>query len=373
MSLTQRLTPPDTPDVPFGSNGVRLSLGLWGVVIAVVTPLVWWLPRAWQHVEPFEPGRDYRIPYTLSHDYWLYGRAFDTAAMEGKTLIIGDSVVWGQYVAKEATLSHFLNERVHEDRFANLGLDGAHPAALLGLMRYYCRNSCVKRVILQLNPLWMTSQRHDLRTTKEFQFNHPHLVAQFSPRIPCYAASLEDRLGIVVERSVPLLKWASHLRAAYFDNQSLSRWTLQRPYQDPLAAISLRLPAPTKNAGVTHESWTKRGVDRANFPWVDLDTSFQWESFREAIRVLTSREAEVFVVVGPFNEHMLTDESNKRYVLLKRGIAQWLSRADIPYEMPDALPSRLYADASHPLGEGYALLAERLWAGETFRAQGFER
>jgi hypothetical protein len=35
--------------------------------------------------------------------------------------------------------------------------------------------------------------------------------------------------------------------------------------------------------------------------------------------------------------------------------------------MPDVLPSELYADASHPLTEGYALLAKEIWADQVFQ------
>jgi hypothetical protein len=35
--------------------------------------------------------------------------------------------------------------------------------------------------------------------------------------------------------------------------------------------------------------------------------------------------------------------------------------------VPETLPSALYADASHPLTEGYALLAKRISADPQFR------
>jgi hypothetical protein len=35
--------------------------------------------------------------------------------------------------------------------------------------------------------------------------------------------------------------------------------------------------------------------------------------------------------------------------------------------VPEALPSALYADASHPLTQGYELLARRICADEMFR------
>jgi hypothetical protein len=36
--------------------------------------------------------------------------------------------------------------------------------------------------------------------------------------------------------------------------------------------------------------------------------------------------------------------------------------------MPPALPGNLYSDASHPLAEGYAMLAKQLFENESFRS-----
>jgi hypothetical protein len=52
-------------------------------------------------------------------------------------MIIGDSFVWGQYVSTDKTLSHNLNELEGDNLFANMGLDGLHPAAMDGLLKYY--------------------------------------------------------------------------------------------------------------------------------------------------------------------------------------------------------------------------------------------
>ena len=113
-------------------------------------------------------------------------------------------------------------------------------------------------------------------------------------------------------------------------------------------------------------SWQAGGLDRADFPWVNLDTSLQWRQFRRSVDVLTSRGNRVFVCVGPLNEHMLTDSSRLTYLALTRAIERWLQENAVPHFMPAALPSDLYADASHPLSEGYALLAKRLYENESF-------
>ena len=49
-------------------------------------------------------------------------------------------------------------------------------------------------------------------------------------------------------------------------------------------------------------------------------------------------------------------------------ILTWLRAHDVPCFLPAPLPAPVYVDASHPVGEGYALLAERLFADPTFKA-----
>ena len=65
-------------------------------------------------------------------------------------------------------------------------------------------------------------------------------------------------------------------------------------------------------------------------------------------------------MVGPFNEHMLNESSMATYNKIKSKIKSELQRENIPYYIVKQLPSRLYADASHPLAEGYAMIAKQL-------------
>ncbi len=358
----------DDDGVPFGSNAIRLTGRQWLAAVAIVLVCLVVVPGIWARMERFERGPDERMPYQLGNDYWLYSQACRIEAARDRTLVVGDSVVWGQYVAKDQTLGHYLNALAGEERFANLGLDGSHPAALAGLLQYYGRDVADRRVLLQYNPLWMTSRKHDLQTDKEFRFNHPRLVPQFVPSLPCYTATTAERLSIVMERYVPLLSWSNHLRMTYFDNRSLPSWTMDRPYDNPAGAITMRVPPSTKKAGQRPMPWTRRGMDRADFDWVGLDTSFQWRSFQQTVGMLRDRDNDVFVLVGPFNEHMLLGRSVETYAALKRGFGEWLRSEGVPHLIPPVLPSELYADASHPLSDGYALIAKQLHACEAFAA-----
>ncbi len=353
------------------SNAIRLSGRQW-LGLAAFTALVYlFLPKLWTSVEKLETGPDYRIPYALGNDYWLFDRWACRAAGEHETLLVGDSVVWGHFVGAKQTLSHHLNAISGKTRFANLGIDGSHPAALAGLVEYYGTAIRDREVVLQCNPTWISSPEPDLRDPElrkdqVFPYNHAPLIPQFSPAIPCYREDASRRLGHAMDRKIELSAWSRHLQVAYFENKSLSAWTLDHPYENPLGAISLRL-GPADDRLEEPISWTERGLKKMNLPWVDLGTSIQWASFRRALETLRSRGNRVLVVVGPYNEHLLTAPSLERYRAVKAGIVDWLKTQGVPTMVPEPLPSETYADASHPLDAGYALLARHLLEHEFFR------
>ena len=324
-------------------------------------------PSVWRQVESFEPGKDYRIPYALSSDYWLYQRYCNWAADNDKIAVVGDSVIWGHYVAPDETLSHYLNVETDSERFANLGLDGTHPAALAGLIAHYGGALAGRPVLIQFNPLWLTSEKHDLQTDKEFHFNHPDLVPQFTPKIPCYRASLSKRLWTVAERSVPFVSWTSHLQTAYFGGTDLPHWTLAHPYANPLGELERGLPspalAPPEQANPADNSDQKRAV-----AWVPLESSLQWRFFREAVERLRREGSTVFVLVGPINEETLTEADAAVYAQMKRDIVAWLQSNGVPHLAPEPLPPSLYADFCHPIAGGYAQLAAELGRTPAFQA-----
>ncbi len=156
----------DEVKIPFSSNNIRLSGREWIIAAIVCSALLCLGPALWGRLEKFDPGTDYRLPYTLGNDYWLYGRYCRWACSKYDTLVVGDSVIWGHYVSGDNTLSHYLNQNAGRDRFANLGVDGFHPGALGGLLNYFGRDISGKNVIIQFNPLWMSSAKHDLQTEK---------------------------------------------------------------------------------------------------------------------------------------------------------------------------------------------------------------
>jgi len=357
----------DETKAPFSSNNIRLSGREWIIAAIICFGLLFFGPELWGHLEKFNPGVDYRLPYELGNDYWLYGRYCRWACSKYDTLVVGDSVVWGHYVSSDNTLSHYLNQNAGKECFANLGVDGFHPAALGGLLRYYGRNISSKKVIIQCNPLWMTSAKHDLQTDKEFHFNHPKLVPQFFPRIPCYKDPFSKRFSAAIQRYVSFFGWSSHLQIVYFENLDLPNWTLENPYENPISAVTLEFPSPNDDLEENFP-WTEKGITQENFQWVELAQSLQWRFFRQTINLLRTRNNTVFVVVGPFNEHMLKPESYNTYQRMKSEIETWLRQNNVAYCIPSVLPSELYRDASHPLGQGYSMLAKQLFENQSFKS-----
>src|ERR1035437_7535127 len=120
MSETEGAAPHDPPNVftAYGSNGFRLTLPQWGIVLAVSILFVTLTPFLWNRAEKIERGADFRMNYELSNDYGLYSRNAEWAVENNRVLVMGDSVVWGQYAARNETLSHYLNELSGKHRVA---------------------------------------------------------------------------------------------------------------------------------------------------------------------------------------------------------------------------------------------------------------
>jgi hypothetical protein len=351
------------------SNGVRLTGREWLVVGMFALLLVVLAPPLWKQAERFPPAPDYRMPHDLSNDYWLYERYAGQAAANRDILLIGDSVVWGEYVTRQETLSHYLNERAGWERCANLGLDGAHPLALCGLIEHYAGSIAGKNVMLHCNPLWLSSPRADLQDDKVSEVNHSRLLPQFVPSIPSYREEVSPRIGIVVEQRVPFNSWTMHLQQAYYDRTDIPTWTLEHPYENPLQPLTRNLPPSDNSLRHLPQPWFKSGIAKQDYPWVELEESLQWRAFQRAVEVLQRRGNRVFILVGPFNEHLLTQESMARYQKVKAGIAAWLQAKQLLHAIPRPLPSNLYGDASHPLAAGYARLAGELWEEQFFRSE----
>jgi hypothetical protein len=383
------LKTPTTADAdrppPFGVNEMRLSAREWLVVIAIVLTCATVLPRVWKQFEAFAPGPDYRIPYALSKDYWLFERRLDLGAKPDHIIVVGDSVIWGEYVRADGTLTHFLNQQAGQsDQFVNCGVNGLFPLALEGLLRDYGASLHGQKVLLHCNMLWITSPKADLSIDREQTFNHSRLVPQFTVRIPCYRADANERLSAVLERQVGLFSWVNHLQIAYYDQKSIPNWTLAddsrdppsypNTWRNPFAPLRAGLPGepaidPDRGpSSARHKPWNaSAGAEPFSFEWVDLDASLQWKAFERLVALLRDRGNDVLVVIGPFNEHMIAEDQRKAYHKLRDDIAARLERKHIATIVPMTLPPNLYADASHPLTDGYAVLSAKISRESAFQ------
>ncbi len=374
------------PDLgPFVSNAPQLTLRQWLLVLAVALTVMLGLPRLWPRVERFDTPADYRLPYALSEDYWLYEQRLNRLTAE-QIPIIGDSVIWGEYVLRDGTLSHFLNAAVGApDRFVNAGVNGMFPLALEGLIRHYGGALRHRKVILHGNLLWMSSPEADLSTPKERPFNHARLVPQFYPRLPCYRADGNARLSRIIGRSSDFLSWVKHLQNAYFGQQNFLAWTLAddgkypphypNAWRNPLRQITLRVPGEPRPdpergpASPRHRPWSKDGgPGTQRFNWVPLERSLQWGAFQRLVRCLRERGNDVLVIVGPFNQHLMAPGNRPLFQKERAQMLAWLREQNVPVVAPSLLPSNLYADASHPLTEGYHQLAGEIGDDAAFQA-----
>jgi len=359
--------PLDEASASFGSNAIRLTLREWIVSGTIIWFAAISVPRVWRNVERFAAPADFRVPYALSEDYWTYQQLVQDTVDKGQVLVIGDSVIWGEYVTPDATFSHFLNRHLGRHNFVNGGLNGSHSLALSGLVRHHAHRLRDTQVILHCNLLWMSSVERDLQTDREFTFNHPALVPQFWPRIPCYKAPVDERIGVCIDRNIGIRSWVHHLRIRDFESLDVPSWSFEYPYTNPLSQVHFSQIQPLNQPHSSPTSWTERGIEAQDIPWIDLDTSLQWQGFCDTVELLQTRRNSVFVVVGPFNEHLLTETSSQRYRTMKQAAEAWLRKKRIPYSLPRLLPSEEYGDASHPLAAGYARLAQQIYADAAFQ------
>ncbi len=269
------------------TSEMQLSLRQWAIVLAIVALMLVATPSLWKQIERFDTGADYRIPYQLSNDYWLFDWRLQKIADPDPIVVLGDSVVWGEYVKSDGTLPHFLNRQAGQPgRFVNAGVNGLFPLALEGLVRYYGTSLHDRKVIVVCNLLWLSSPEADMQAKKAEIRNHASLVPQFFPRIPSYHADANGRIGAVIERNVGFLGWVDHVQDCYFHQQSILQWTLdedaERPqfypnaYKNPLAQITLAVPSGQGDdsdrgeGSPRHSPWTATGGAKTALEWVEL-------------------------------------------------------------------------------------------------------
>ncbi len=336
---------------------IKLSLREWLVALLLVTALAAVMPSI-----PFRPrtpvvDRDYRIPYALSSRYDLYRRFTNLSSTQFPTILVGDSVVWGQFSRRDGTLSHYLNELTKQRRYINAGLDGMHPIALAQLLEHHAPAIQKKDVILQFNPLWLMVTTPDQKLPDDPLQNRPGLV----PRLAVGAnGTLQQRVEAAVARlfhGLPFEQWADQLAETRMD---FLAWSLDHPYESPLKAISSGLPPSEDLSTVRMLPWDGSEKAKLDAHWPDLEKHGQWQAFERVLELLQARQNRVLVLLGPMNEHMMSAPMRDGYLALKRRIQDKVESRNILCFAASPLQSDHYTDICHPLGAGYEELAREL-------------
>ncbi len=346
---------------PFTSNAIRMTgKELIGMAIGFVVIVFYLLPWVWRSAETIKTDGEFRIAYDYRDDYWIWEAWAGKAAADYPVLFLGDSVVWGMYVDGQNTLPAIINRKRGKKIVANLAIDGLHSVAMKRLVEVYGNGIRGKKVFLHYNPLWMNNAKYDLSGTEEMTPHHPRLLPQFYPWIPCYRASLNERMGVVLEQHVPFFLLLNHVRLTGFENEDFKQWIVDNPSTNPADQVSFVIDAAEKEKTNVDLTWDQRGISEQDWKWLTLEQSTQWRHFTGLVRELLAADNKVCVMVGPINPHMLSVASRAQYHQRQQEIKAELDKLGCECILVPDLPSDVYADASHPLKRGYELIADEL-------------
>ena len=165
--------------------------------------------------------------------------------------------------------------------------------------------------------------------------------------------------------------WAI-LQNAYFGQQSIPKWTLAEAggdpprypnvYRNPFSQISLTVPAEPADdpqrgpLSPRHKPWSTNSTGTTQFEWVALDQSLQWHAFQRVIEVLRARDNDVFVVLGPFNEHLMAaGESSRLSARSTVKLPAWLTGNQIPHFASRAAAQRIVCGCQPSLDRGLSI------------------
>ena len=351
-----------TPAPEFERSALELSLREWLIVALLVTLLLAVVPHIPFRGHAPVVERDYRIPYALSTRYDLYRRYTSLAAAQFPTLLVGDSVIWGQCARRHDTLAHHLNELVQQPRFANAGLDGMHPVALAELLEFHAPGISNTRVILQFDPLWLMQEGPSSPHTRDVLYNRPNLIPRLAAHFTGPFKEAASLSWSHLMKNSPLKDWGERLADTRVD---FLAWSLDHPYESPLQAISSALPPSEDSHPQRLIPWEETPTTLVATRFDPLSDDLQWNAFLRIITMLQSRGNDIFVLLGPMNEHMMVPETLAVYLRIKAGMVEQLRAKGVRFFVPSVLPSAHYGDICHPLGVGYAELAREMLQKES--------
>lgn len=348
------------------SNSLILGGREWLLVLGIFTVIslvVYNGFNRWERI-PVEPDFRSTCWEARMSDYYAYSQWANYAREHYKILLLGDSVIWGQEVPNNETISHFLNQQLGSEKVANLGIDGLTLAALDGILANYGSGFRDTNAIVELNPLWMSSPKRDMR--EKGTFHHPRLVPQFDSRIK-YFKDFNERLGYVIEHHLKVPPFVRHLMVNYYDNKSVANWLLESPYRNPLSAITFQGPPMMKEKQGLGTGWEGRIKNKDKFkpindPFLQPEESVMFEHFIKALDKLKKNNVNAMILLGPYNTYNLTPESKQKLFVMIGEIKKILDARNVTYfdSTNDLLPSDAYADQCHALAVGHAQLAEAM-------------
>lgn len=304
---------------------------------------------------------DYRIPYSMGEDYFLYKNYSKQISLEKTIPVIGDSVIWGHYTGSSETLTAQLNRLNTKIKFTNMGLDGIHPAAMNGLMNQYSTKFKNRKIIVGVNLLWMSSPRHDLTGPVNSEINHKILLPQFFTKIPSYQPSFEEKVSSLTTGAMPLFSWIDHIRITRFAEKSFYLWTMENPHENIMKYFS------RNNVGFKiPEGMQPEKMQEQNIEWVKTDKSLQWRFMIDTLTSLKDNGDEVAALITPFNTYMMTEKSKTEYFAILAEMEWILREKGITPVIPLIPGKKYFADSSHPTAEGYKLIAEDMMKNREF-------
>jgi hypothetical protein len=181
------------------------------------------------------------------------------------------------------------------------------------------------------------------------------LLPQIYHKIPAYSPAAEDRLSFMIRRETPFLMWIDHIRMTRFRDKNFYRWTMDHPHENIIEYFSMIPREFTPPDPIVPDRMKPQDTG-----WVIPEKSIQWKNVLDTIALLKKKNNRVAALITPFNEYMLTEKSLESYKKIVISIIRELHSEGMPVFAPGLTGRENYADSSHPLEQGYAIIADEL-------------
>ena len=90
-----------------------------------------------------------------------------------------------------------------------------------------------RKIIVHCNLLWMSSPKADLEHTGSGALQSLDAGAAVSPANSQLFGGCIAAHDALIDRKVPYFSWVGHIENCYYDQKSISRWTLEDDGQEP--------------------------------------------------------------------------------------------------------------------------------------------